>query len=323
MQKTEWCSNLREQDVLQGFKNKGYEQFVNAMLLDLNAYGQSKFIRELTLSEGFHVYEYQDTSKAINDTHLLLRHRGPSALRLRLLLKVAIGTIAIPTDIISSITGVKCFKVTSKQNIEHFDIVAVLSDGSFASSDPRTANYGMPCRDVLAVVIAGYAELNFIWHFHQMYQNDFVTNIKSNAEISSKSTCNLATNIKDSRCRVTSNARFDIAENVTRASWLTESNLEAFCLVNNMEELNEKEIVKKEPYKDRVKKAFYYMKDSLTQGSKAAGLFWQAYETIMSDALNEAVAKKNALASQYGITTTNIIPTVKGSAIKKRMKANK
>ena len=127
----------------------------------------------------------------------------------------------MPIDVVTEITGVRYFKVSSKRNHEHFDIVAVLSDGSFASSCPRTANFGMLCRDVLAVFIEGHAELNFIWHFHQMYHNDFIANIKENAESSSKSTCNLAANVKESRCRVLSHATFDIAERLSRSSWLS------------------------------------------------------------------------------------------------------
>ena len=156
-----------------------------------------------------------------------------------------------------------------------------------------------------------------------MYHNDFVADIKTNSEESSKSTCNVATNIKDSRCRVTYNASYDIAERITRTAWLSVANLEGLHLVNNIESLNEKEVIKNEPYKDRVKKAFYFMKDSLTQGSKAAGFFWQAYETIVSEALKEAIIKKNALAIQYGIKSSSFVPTVKGSAQKKRVKSKK
>ena len=283
--------------------------------MDLNSYGQSQFIKEITLAEGYRVTEYVSTLKAIDDTHLLLRHRGPSALRLQLLLRIA--------------TGAKCFKVTSKQNIEHFDIVAVLSDGSFASSDPRTANYGMPCRDVLAVVINGYAELNTILHFHQIYQNSFVSPIKTDAKASSLSTCNLATNINENRCRVTAATRFETPEIITRTAWISEANLGTsslfqFCTEDLEENKATNDAVKIETFKERVQKGFYSIKDRLKQGSKAAELFFQAVAAAQYEALEEAVARKNALKAQYGIAITNVVSTLKGSGSNKRIdKKNK
>ena len=160
------------------------------MRLDLNQYGRARFIIEFNEAESFYVTEYNDITAAINDTHKLIKHRGPSANRLKLLLNMFTDNITMPhTE--HKLTGVKCFKVCSKICVEDFDIVAVLSDGSFASSCPRTANFGMPCSDVLAVIINGYAELNFVWHFHPMWHNDFISNIITNNDMSSKSVDNV------------------------------------------------------------------------------------------------------------------------------------
>ena len=216
---------------------------------------------------------------------------------------------------------IRCFKVTSLRNETHFDIVVVLSDGSFACSSPRTANFGMPCREVLAVFRAGLTEINTIWHFHTMYQNEFVTTLKTNNEESSKSTCNLATLVKDTRCRVTPLATVDIAEKLTRNAWSTidGSIVNLLSFEKEDSEVNEQDVLPVMSFRERVNKAFYSIKDSLTRGSKAAGLFFQAVEAAHAESLEKAKAEKNSLIAQYGIITKPITK-MKGSSKKKRIK---
>jgi hypothetical protein len=72
-------------------------------------------------------------------------------------------------------SGYRVFSVQFLGNGGKTDLVVVGPTGDLAASDPSFAVNGRPGEAMLALVCAGFLEINFKVHFHPMYLRSFVT----------------------------------------------------------------------------------------------------------------------------------------------------
>jgi hypothetical protein len=87
--------------------------------------------------------------------------------------------IIIDNHILNKYIG-SFYKVTTRGTCLLVDIVAVFSNGSFASTDPYFANHGIPSPQIMSVFIAGYIAINVFFHFHPLYLHHDFKGMSSN-----------------------------------------------------------------------------------------------------------------------------------------------
>ena len=276
------------------------------MKIYLNPYGQGLLSEELVKARWFDVMEIPSLSETLvlldSDT-LLYERRGPSAHRFKLLLQI----------LEHGSQKTRFFKATYKNNCKLFEIVAVLSDGSLASTSPRSSRLGMPCRDVLSLFIAGYIEINILSHFHHCYQQAHVKILRQNGSDTyfDEMTCNI-TNKNADRCCVTRDASFEHAERITRKEWTSIQKLESISNAQFplLDEVDDDVTIKKETWDQLLRRTFFTMLPGLKKGSEAATLFFEAADAVQQEAVEKAQRQKRAMVSQHpDITIPASIPS--------------
>ena len=143
----------------------------------------------------------------ITTTFEATSHRGAAHARFKCILD---SVINYEED---SVKG-KFFKIENK-SYEKIDLLYVHDDGSIGVTLTYGANYGLPCRQVLAVFNSGHIQLNFAAHFDCIYLKPHVRELHRDVLITSPSKlCATPT-------RITETANVDWMYDFTLESWST------------------------------------------------------------------------------------------------------
>lgn len=126
------------------------------------------------LSSGFnYTVEKIDDEKELIDCYEITKYRNTSAERLNLL----IG------NHVSKVDTVSFYKVMARATDGTVDLVAVFSNGCFASTDPYFANHGLPSSQIMSVFIAGYMLFStFILYIYSHSQKK-LTHVLQNSQV--------------------------------------------------------------------------------------------------------------------------------------------
>ena len=148
-------------------KLKGFSKLVDLATVYLTESGQQLLLQEVDACAEYKVLALT----SISEVETIFKEciwRQASYARFNCLLKVVVADD-------KSFSG-SFFKIQSKRT-SLVDMIYVSPDGSYACTDPASAQMGHPTKDIIAIVSEGYFSINMKLHFDEIYWQPFVNNL--------------------------------------------------------------------------------------------------------------------------------------------------